>query len=285
VIADNPWDSDKNARQYARFAGEHALYRQTSEDLAALAGLASDARVVDLACGTGATTEALLALLGPRGHVVAVDAAEAMLARARSTIGDDRVRWLRSPAERLDRHAIGAVDAVVCNSAIWQTSLPVTVAAVGRVLRPAGRFVFNIGAPMLADHKDADQPPAPLIQLMETIAARDHGWRAPPARAAGPRPGGHRQGPLSEAWIRRLLRDNGFRVEDAREFDYNNTLDDQRAWLSIPIFTARRFAGLSYEQRMALLDEAYRDLRAKSAAAATTVRWIAFVSWSEIGAA
>ena len=284
MVVDNPWESGENARRYAQFAGEHALYRRTSEDLAALASLAKDARVVDLACGTGATTKALLALLGPRGQVVAVDAAEAMLAQARSLIGDDRVRWLRSPAERLDRCGIGAVDAVVCNSAIWQTSLPATAVTVAQVLRPAGRFVFNIGARMLADHPDADQAPAPLIQLMETIAARDYGWCTPPARAEASRPVGSSQTPLSEAWIRRLLRDKGFRVGYVREFEYNNTLQDQRAWLSIPIFTVRRFPGLSYERRMALLDEAYRDLSAEPAAAATTVRWIAFVSWPDIGA-
>jgi SAM-dependent methyltransferase len=273
VIADNPWESDENARRYAQFAREHALYRQTSKDLAALACLASDACVVDLACGTGATTRAVLALLGPRGQVIAVDGAEAMLTGARSFIGDHRVRWVRSSAECLDKCGIGAVDAVVCNSAIWQTSLPATVAAVGRVLRPSGRFVFNIGAPLLADHQDADQAPAPLIQLMENLAARDHGWTASRALA-----GGRRQSLLSEGWIRRLLRDNGFRVEEVREFEYNQTLEDQRAWLSIPIFTLRRFAGLSYEERMALLHEAYRSLSDRHAAATTTVRWVAFAA-------
>lgn len=273
MVADNPWESDKNARRYAQFAREYALYRRTSQDLAGLASLASNARVVNLACGTGAATEAVLAVLGPHGSVVAVDAAEAMLTRARSLISDDRVRWLRVRAERLDTCGIGAVDAVVCNSAIWQTNVPATVAAAGRVLRPAGRFVFNIGAQLLADHADADQPPLPLIELMEAIATRDHGWAASPAAAGTQEPGW-----LSDKGLRQLLRDNGFRIEQVREFRYRSTLDDQRAWLSIPIFTSRRFGGLSYAQRMAILDEAYRRLTAGHSGTTMTVRWIAFAA-------
>jgi SAM-dependent methyltransferase len=273
VVADNPWEDEENAQRYGQFADEYALYRRTSQDLAGLARLARNARVVDLACGTGATTKALLAVLGPHGRVVAVDSSRAMLGRAKAFIGDHRVRWLRAPAEQLGNCGIDAVDAVVCNSAIWQTNMPATVAAVGRVLRPAGRFVFNVGARMLADHPDADQPPAPLIEMMEAIAARDHGWAASPAAAGAREPGW-----LSERSLRNLLGDNGFRVEQVQEFQYRSSLDDQRAWLSVPIFTVRRFGGLSYPQRMAILSEAYRHLAAGNGGGAITVRWVAFTA-------
>jgi SAM-dependent methyltransferase len=274
VVADNPWEDEENARRYGQFADEYTLYRRTSQDLVGLACLAGNAHVVDLACGTGATTRALLAVLGPHGSVVAVDSSRAMLSTARSFIGDGRVRWLRAPAEQLGNCGIGAVDAVVCNSALWQTDIPAAVAAVGRVLRPAGRFAFNVGAQMLADHLDADQPPLPLIEMMEAIAARDHGWAASPADAGAREPAR-----LSERSLRQMLGDNGFRIEQVREFQYRSSLDDQRAWLSVPIFTLRRFGGLSYPRRMAILSEAYRRLTAGNAGGAMTVRWIAFAAY------
>lgn len=94
--------------------------------------------------------------------MLAVDASAAMLTAARTAVKDQRVRWLRLSAERLDTCVSGDIDAVLCNSAIWQTDVRATIAAVARALRPAGRFVFNIGAEMLADHADPGFPPNPL---------------------------------------------------------------------------------------------------------------------------
>jgi ubiquinone/menaquinone biosynthesis C-methylase UbiE len=81
----------------------------------------------------------VLAVLGAGGSVIAVDASEAMLTAAKSLVVDERVRWLRSPAERLSEHVLPGLDAVVCNSAIWQTDVRATTAAVRRVVRPGGR--------------------------------------------------------------------------------------------------------------------------------------------------
>lgn len=92
----------------------------------------------------------LLSALGDHGRVIAVDASAAMLVAAQSVIHDERVRWLHLPAERLAEGPVAGADAVVCNSAIWQTDVRATAAAVRRVLHPGGRFVFNLGAPMLS---------------------------------------------------------------------------------------------------------------------------------------
>jgi SAM-dependent methyltransferase len=129
------WHSAENARRYAEFARTHTTYQQTSRDVVGLARPAADATIVDLACGTGITTEAVLSVLGENGRIIAVDASNAMLAAAQSVIQDQRVRWLHSPAERLNDGTLAGVDAVVCNSAIWQADVQATAAAVRRVLR------------------------------------------------------------------------------------------------------------------------------------------------------
>jgi ubiquinone/menaquinone biosynthesis C-methylase UbiE len=271
VTADNPWESAENARRYAEFARTYPTYQQTSRHLVRLAQLAPDARVMDLACGTGVTTEAVLAVLGPDGSIVAIDGSQAMLTAVRSLVADRRVTWLRSPAERLSECAPAGLDAVVCNSAIWQTDVRATAAAVRGVLRPGGRFAFNLARFMLADHAQDIQSSDPLLDLMKTIAAREYGWAAPPASM-----GTSRQ-QLSERWLREVLDQSGFRVEQAQALNYQSDLEEQRAWLSIPIFTRRRFDGLSYEQRMAVLDQAYQSLADSPPEPATTA-WIAFTS-------
>jgi ubiquinone/menaquinone biosynthesis C-methylase UbiE len=265
------WDSADNARRYAEFARTHATYRQTSRDLVGLARPAADATVVDLACGTGITTEAVLSVLGKNGQVTAVDASDAMLAAAQSVIQDQRVRWLHSPAERVDQCGASGVDAVVCNSAIWQTDVQATAAAVRRVLRPGGRFVFNLAAAMLADHVHGNQPD-PLMEAMKTIAAHDYGW----APAAPGEPGADRR-QLSETWLRRVLREAGFQVDLVQSFSYLASLEEQHAWLSIPVFTTRLFENLPYEQRMAILDQAYQRLGADHPDPVAT-EWVAFAA-------
>jgi ubiquinone/menaquinone biosynthesis C-methylase UbiE len=270
AIPIDSWDSAENARRYAEFTRTYGTYQQTSRDVVGLACPAPDATVVDLACGTGITTEMLLSALGDHGRVIAVDASEAMLAAAQSVIHDERVRWLHLPAERLAEGHVAGVDAVVCNSAIWQTDVRATAAAVRRVLHPGGRFVFNLGAPMLADHRRAGLDP--LMDAMKVIAARDYGWV--PAEPGPADPG---RGELSETWLRQVLHEAGFRVDQIQGFSYLASLEEQGAWLSIPVFTTRLFGRLPYEQRMAVLRQAYQHLAADHADP-VTVEWVAFAA-------
>lgn len=143
-IVTRGWGDPATARAYAAFAQRDAMYRETSRDLVRLAEVHGDQVVVDLACGTGVTTEEVLTVLGPSGQVFALDSSPAMLGQARAAIDDPRVHWIEAPAEALAK-TVGAADVVVCNSAIWQTDMAAVFAAVGRILAPGGRFVFNIG--------------------------------------------------------------------------------------------------------------------------------------------
>lgn len=195
--ADGPdadiWGEDDNARRYDAFARQHPIYQDTSRDLIALAGLSAGAAVVDLACGTGITSREILAALGPGGKVTGADKSAAMLAVAARAIADPRITWVQARAENVDRHVTGPIDAVVCNSAIWQTDLAATAAAVRNLLVTGGRFVFNVGAGYLGQQKDpnfGDDRPSP-VSIMRDIAAQDHGWRPPDPRKriAGPREG------------------------------------------------------------------------------------------------
>jgi Methyltransferase domain len=97
-----------------------------------------------------------------------------MLGAAAGAIQDSRVQWIRARAEGVDQH-LAQVDAAICNSAIWQTDLAATAAAVRRVLPPGGRFVFNVGSGFL-DESDDPNELGDLPAVMRAIAARDYGW-------------------------------------------------------------------------------------------------------------
>ena len=79
-----------------------------------LDGLAADARVLDVGCGTGRVTEALVALV-PRGRVLAIDASAQMVALARERLGDRADVWRQ---DVLDLDLDEPVDAVVSTATL-----------------------------------------------------------------------------------------------------------------------------------------------------------------------
>lgn len=266
------WGQDENASRYHAFTRQHPMYRQTSRDLITLARPSSNAAVLDLACGTGATTEQILAALGPGGRVIGVDQSAAMLAMAAQSIADPRATWIHAQAENLDQHVAGLVDAVVCNSAIWQTDLASTAAAVRKVMTARGRFVFNVGSYFL---EPSDEPASrderpELVGVMQAIAAEDYGWALP-----GPGTQIRRRPQLSQESVRQDLSNAGFEVEQVVEFQYEQSAEAQRAWLSVPIFTERHLRGLPYDDRMRVLDKAYQHL---GPGEAELSEWVAFAA-------
>jgi SAM-dependent methyltransferase len=273
-VADTPdgdrWGSDDNARRYDAFARRFPMYAQLSRDLIALARPPGDATVLDLACGTGITTEAILAGLGPAGRVIGVDKSAAMLAVAAEVITDPRVAWIQAAAEDIGQHVTEHVDAVVCNSAIWQTDIAATAAAVRAVIAAGSRFVFNVGDGFFDDiddpnfSADEDSP----VSVMTAIAAQDYGWTMPAGRPRG--------APLSRASLYDDLARAGLEVEQVEEFVYEESAASVRAWLSVPVFTEQYLPGLAYEHRMRVLDKALDRLDDSDEPQES--RWFAFVA-------
>jgi SAM-dependent methyltransferase len=275
--SDDHWGEDDNAHRYDAYAREFPSYRETSQDLIAVAlpsddaGLA-DAAVLDLACGTGATTREILAMLGSDGRVTAVDKSAAMLAVAARYTPDPRITWTNARAESVDQHVTEPVDAVICNSAIWQTDFEATARAVRAVMKPGCRFAFNVPVDFLRDadsHRPDDRYP-PLLSEMRAIAEREYGWvpdnRAPRIRRR-----------LSRELICRALMAAGYDVEQVTDVTHEDSAESQHAWLRIPIFTRDRLSGLPYEERMRVLDKAYERL---GPGLTEQARWVVFAARS-----
>ena len=106
-------------------------YEETSDDLAELMPMATSGLVVDLACGTGTTTQVILRDLPADGRVVAVDASKAMLETASQSIKDPRVTWIRSKAEELPDHVDQPVDLVLHAARLREEFPQIRVCFVG----------------------------------------------------------------------------------------------------------------------------------------------------------
>jgi SAM-dependent methyltransferase len=220
--------------------------------------------------GTGATTREILAVLGPQGRITGVDQSAAMLAVAASSTVDPRVSWIQARAESVDQHVTGTVDAIQCNSAIWQTDLAATAKAARAVLKDGGRFAFTVPADLLADRVSdgSDDRYPSLLSEMRAIAEHDYGW-APPDKGRG-----RSRRLLTRESICRSLEAAGFDAELVIEVSHLGSAASARAWLSIPIFTRDRLSGLSYAERMRVLDKAYERL---GPGQTERGRWVVFV--------
>ncbi|MGO1077563.1 class I SAM-dependent methyltransferase [Inquilinus sp. CA228] len=98
---------------------------------------------LEVGCGTGALTEAVLAGAAPRS-ILAVDASDGFVAHARSTIRDGRTRFEVAGARRLPA-ADAAIDVVASALVLnFITDRPAALAEMQRVLRPDGLLGFYV---------------------------------------------------------------------------------------------------------------------------------------------
>jgi trans-aconitate 2-methyltransferase len=135
-VVNTPWD----ARTYDRSSEPQQAW--AAEVLARLEGVAPDATVLDVGCGTGRVTEALLELV-PSGRVLAMDASADMVALARSRLGDRAEVWCQDALE-LDLDE--PVDAIVSTAALhWVPDHDRLWGRLARGLRSGGALEVQCG--------------------------------------------------------------------------------------------------------------------------------------------
>jgi len=121
------------------------LFEPYAADLARRAAETSPARVLETAAGTGVVTRALAPRLGPHARYVVSDLNQPMLDRAASRQGADRrIAWRQADALNLPFED-DSFDSVVCQfGAMFFPDRAAGYREARRVLKPGGRFLFNV---------------------------------------------------------------------------------------------------------------------------------------------
>ena len=101
-------------------------------------GLRPDEHLLDVGCGTGNLTAAILRHLSHAGRITAVDISERMIEIARVKVPDQRVRWICGPIEQMDAFD-GVFDRAICYS-VWPhlTNHAMAANLIRSMLKPGG---------------------------------------------------------------------------------------------------------------------------------------------------
>lgn len=121
------------------------IFQAYATDLARRVAGAAPAQVLETAAGTGVVTRALAPLLGARASYTVSDLNQPMLDRAAIRQGaDGRITWRQADALSLPFEQ-DSFDAVVCQfGAMFFPDRVCGYREALRVLKPGGRFVFNV---------------------------------------------------------------------------------------------------------------------------------------------
>ena len=136
--------------------------------------LRGDETVLDAGCGSGRVTRMLLERL-PRGHVVAVDAAESMVTHARAALDPGQATVFR--ADLTELRVDDPVDAVFSNAVFhWIADHDALFARLHEALRPEGRLVAQCGG---KGNVQRIHEAARAVAAKEPYAEHLAGWRGP----------------------------------------------------------------------------------------------------------
>jgi SAM-dependent methyltransferase len=202
------WNSAGGCRWVERQQSQDMVLGPILQATLEQAQLRQGERIVDIGCGTGASSIALAERAGPSGQVLGVDVSAPMLARAAERLPPGaRVKLVRADATTY-QFELAAFDLLFSRFGVMFFAEPARAFANLRTaLKPSGRLAF-------ACWRKFDENPWLQVPLR---AALEH---VPPL----PRPGPEDPGPFSFASqqrVHRILADAGFQsvILEPRDFD------------------------------------------------------------------
>jgi ubiquinone/menaquinone biosynthesis C-methylase UbiE len=158
---------------------EGVLYADARARTIELLDLQPGARVLDVACGTGANFALIEQRIGPSGELVGIDVTPEMLDQARARVareGWHNVSLRERDVCELDAERLGEpFDAAVCTLGLsvipqWQRAWEAMVSAV----KPGGRLaIMDAGYPEGGGRRGEAMIPRPLAWALSRLFAAD----------------------------------------------------------------------------------------------------------------
>lgn len=253
-------DWNSSAGDYNAYASHMGLYRESAEFLVQLAELEFGMTVLDLGCGTGVTTEAILRQMqGGEGKVIGVDFSPEMLAFARKRIDSNKVEFHCREAEKLGEVVRSKVDRVISNAAFWHFDVDKVFSELSLILKPSGRCLISVPADSWKDVNYFSQlyeKHRCIWMLMEEKELRGYLPRKLSTPAAKPKMNSQQ----NEIW--QSLTSHGLRVSRIETMDLFLPPQDYLAFLRIPIMAKNSFLfrGVPEQEVQEILDVASKQL-------------------------
>jgi ubiquinone/menaquinone biosynthesis C-methylase UbiE len=103
-------------------------------------GICPDEHVIDVGCGTGNLTAAILRQLSQAGRITAIDISSQMIEIAQTKVKDSRVQWICDSVEHMTTYE-NVFDRVICYS-VWPHLMNSEMVAqlVQSMLKPGGKL-------------------------------------------------------------------------------------------------------------------------------------------------
>ncbi|TWS96610.1 class I SAM-dependent methyltransferase [Reyranella sp. CPCC 100927] len=193
------WSGEGGDIWLAREARTDAMLAGLGEQALTAAAAQSGEVVLDVGCGTGATSRMLARAVGPSGTVLGLDLSEAMMAEASRRAAADGLANVRFAAGDASAYAFapGSTDLLFSRFGVMFFGDPVAAFThLRRALKPRGRLTFLCWRPF----KDNAWAFVPFVAAVPFL---------PPM----PRPGPHDPGPFAfgdRDHVRRVLAGAGF---------------------------------------------------------------------------
>ncbi len=243
----------------------------TASQIVELAGISPGERVIDLCCGPGLVSQLLAERVGAGGDVIGVDGSAAMIELARRNVTTRNCRFIEGDAYALPSLVRTPVDCVVATSA-WQNFLldkERIVPAVRAVLRPSGRFAFDVRLREAGDATAADGPTmARLRERVIALVREEHvdvalneEAAAGPFGAAGRKERRYTREDIARDVV--LMEASGFRLAKREEVEggpFGGGWYERQRW-RVDYWLARAAPDLSAEGRASVIDRVAAETR------------------------
>lgn len=148
------WSKKFDWKHYAKLYSEYGslknnYYTQSANVLLSAIRIKANAKIIDLACGTGALSKELVKRY-PQSNILAIDLSREMLHYYCKTLAprirSGNVRVVAGNAENVDAYVKEKADVVFVASALWDLELEPLLRSLSKVVKLKGKIIFNLPA-------------------------------------------------------------------------------------------------------------------------------------------